>query len=114
MIYANSNLHRYNNLYKIMNDALNIIYQYDPNIVSRSIAGETILVPIRRNVGDMESIYTLNETAARIWELIDGRRSLAEIHQQMVSEFDIEPAQAEQDLLELVGELLGQGALVKI
>ena len=40
----------------------------DPNIVSRKIAGEVILVPIRKNVGDLESIYTLNEVAARIWE----------------------------------------------
>ena len=44
-------------------------YQKDASIVSREIAGEVILVPIRQNMGDMESIFTLNETASRIWEL---------------------------------------------
>jgi hypothetical protein len=57
----------------------NTIYKHDPNIVARMIGGEMILVPIRKNVGDMENIYTLNETAARIWELVDGQHSLEEI-----------------------------------
>ena len=96
-----------------MNDRLSAIYQHDPNIVSRLIAGEMVLVPIRNNVGDMECIYTLNETAARIWELIDGQRSLAQVHQQMVSEFEINPRQAELDLLELMDSLLENGALTK-
>ena len=43
---------------------LDYCYQKDPDMVSREIAGEVILVPIRRNVGDLESVYTLNETAA--------------------------------------------------
>ena len=97
-----------------MDDRLQTIYQHDPSIVSRSIAGEMILVPIRKNVGDMENIYTLNETAARVWELIDGRRSLAEVQQHMVNEFEVEPAQAEDDLLELLDSLLEEGALVKV
>ena len=97
-----------------MNDRLHTIYQHDPNIVSRSIAGEMILVPIRQHVGDLENIYTLNETGARIWELIDGQRSLSAVHQQMVLEYEIDPAQAEQDLLELVDSLLQNGALEEV
>jgi hypothetical protein len=96
-----------------MNDLMRTTYQHDPSIVSRLIAGEMILVPIRKNVGDMENIYTLNETAARIWELIDGKNSVAEIYQQMLLEYDIDPLQAEGDLHELLAELVEQGALVK-
>ena len=55
-------------------DFLNTVYKKSDSIVSRRIADEFILVSIRQNVGDLESIYTLNETAARIWELIDGKR----------------------------------------
>jgi hypothetical protein len=94
--------------------SLQTIYAHDSAIVSRSIAGEMILVPIRRNIGDMESLYTLNETAARIWELLDGQHSLAEVHEQMIEEYDIDPLQARQDLLELVENLLEQGVLVKV
>jgi hypothetical protein len=89
-------------------------YRHDPSIVSRLIAGEMILVPIRKNVGDMENIYTLNETAARIWELIDGKRTVAEVCQQMLFEYNIDPQQAELDLRELLAELTKQGVLVEI
>lgn len=92
---------------------LDRIFEHDPSIVSRAIAGEVILVPIRKNVGDLESIYTLNETGARIWELIDGQRTLSEVHQQLSQEFEIDPYTIESDLLEIVNDLLEQGALVE-
>ncbi|MCK4648720.1 PqqD family protein [bacterium] len=80
-------------------------YQKDPNIVSRKIAGEFILVPIKQNVGDLESIYTLNEVAARIWELIDGKRKVKEIKDMIVEEFEVAPKEAEKDLIELLQKL---------
>jgi hypothetical protein len=86
-------------------------YGHDPNIVDREIAGEVILVPIRDNVGDLESIYTLNETAARIWALLDGERTLAEVRDAIVAEFEVDPVDAEADLLELVGQLAAADAV---
>ncbi len=85
--------------------SLNDIYHQDPAIVSREVAGEVILVPIRDNVGDLESIYTLNATAARIWALLDGEHTLADIRDAIVAEFEVEAAEAEADLLELVEHL---------
>jgi hypothetical protein len=90
------------------------IYKQDPNIVCREIAGEMILVPIRSNVSDMASIYTLNETAAVIWQQIDGQRTLEEIKGVIINQFDVPPDQAEQDLFELVENLAGVGALVSV
>ncbi len=86
-------------------------YQQDPSIVSREIAGEVILVPIRNNVGDLESIYTLNETAARIWALLDGEHTLASVRDAIVAEFEVEADEAEVDLMELVERLGGVGAI---
>jgi hypothetical protein len=96
-----------------MDNTLHAIYQHDPSIVSRLIAGETILVPIRKNVGDLESIYTLNESGARVWTLIDGQRTLAEVIQQIVAEFDIDEVQAADDIIELIENLIGVGALIR-
>ena len=109
MIYSNRD-----EMISSKDESLRVIYAHDPAMISRVIAGEMILVPIRKNVGDMESIYTLNETGARVWELLDGQRSLAEVHEEMITEFDVEPLQARQDLLELIQALLEQGALVKV
>ena len=77
-------------------------FKQDPDIVSREIAGEYILVPVRNNVGDLDSIYTLNETAAFTWALLDGDNSLQEILNRITTEFIVEKHQAEQDLVELI------------
>jgi len=87
------------------------IYRKDPNIVSREIVGETILVPIRQNVGDMESIYTLNETAALAWSLLDGDLTLEQIKDLIVEEYDIDDQDAANDLLELIAQLDEIGAV---
>ena len=81
-----------------MND-LETIYKKSDAMVSRRIGDESILVPIRKSAGDLESIYTLNDTAAYIWELIDGKTNVGEIKEKLISEFDVKPDEAEKDLL---------------
>jgi hypothetical protein len=97
----------------MLNESKHKIYQHDPGIVSRLVGGEMILVPIRQTVGEMGSIFTLNETGARIWKLLDGHRTLAEVHAQIISEFEVDSIQAEADLMELVESLEAQGAVAK-
>jgi hypothetical protein len=70
-----------------------------------------ILVPIRRTTEEMESIFTLNETAALAWSLFDGQHSLAQIRDCILDEYSADPAQVEQDLLELVSQLQQISAL---
>ena len=86
----------------------------DSSIVSRKIADEVILVPVRHNVADLESIFTLNEVAAHIWDLLDGKTSLAEIRDSLVEEFEVTSEQAEADLLEFVQLLEKAGAVRKV
>lgn len=75
------------------------IYRKSDSMVFRKIGDECILVPIRQGVGDLDSIYTLNETAARIWDLIDGQKKVQEIKDQLLAEYDVTPSEAEKDLL---------------
>ena len=86
-------------------DYLERRYAKDPNMVFRDIEGEMILVPIRRRTADLESIYTLNETGSRIWELIDGQHTLREIRDIIVQEYEVTPEEAETDLAEFMAYL---------
>lgn len=74
-------------------------YRKSDSMVSRKIASEFILVPIRSEVGDLESIYMLNETGARIWELIDGRRTVGEIRDIVAQEYAVPHDRVEAELL---------------
>ena len=92
---------------------LDKVYKKSDSIVSRKIADEFILVPIRQNVGDLESISTLNEVAARIWELIDGKMKVREIKDKIVEEFEVTPQQAEKDLVEYIKQLKEIEAIIE-
>jgi len=93
-------------------DFLDKVYKKSDSIVSRKIADEFILVPIRQNVGDLESIFTLNEVAARIWELIDGKMKFREIKDKIVEEFEVTPQKAEKDLIEHLKQLEKINAII--
>ena len=92
---------------------LDKVYSKSDSIVFRKIADEFILVPIRQNVGDLESIYTLNETGARIWELIDGKIKVREIKEKLIEEFEVTPEEVEKDIVEHLMQLEGIKAIVK-
>jgi hypothetical protein len=79
--------------------------------VSRNIAGETILVPVRGRMGDLDSIFNLNEVACFIWNRIDGHTSLRQLVSAVCSEFEIGPEAAEADTREFVATLLDAGLI---
>ncbi len=82
-------------------------------MVSRKIGDESILVPIRRNAGDLESIYTLNDTAAYIWGLIDGQTKVGDIKEKLISEFEVKADEVERDLTEHLQQLRTLKAIIE-
>ena len=87
-------------------------FRKNENIVFRQIDEETILVPIKNNVGDMGCIYTLNEVAAFVWKLIDGHKTIEEIQQCLLKEFDVPADRAFEDLKEFVSRLQSIEAVI--
>jgi len=94
-------------------ESLDKVYRRSDEIVFRKIGEECILVPIRQGASDLESIYTLNETAARIWELLDGTATGIEIRNKITEEFDVAPEEAEKDLIHHLQELASVKAITE-
>ncbi len=88
------------------------ILKKNKNMVSRVIAGETILLPITRSSKEINAIYSLNRSAAHVWGLIDGKRSLADIKNDLMKEFDVTSSEVEKKIGKLVRELKDINALV--
>ena len=84
---------------------LKSILSHSPSIVTRKTGSEYVLVPVTNNIADMNSVYTLNETGAFIWEQIDGKKSVAEIIEAVISEYEISPEEAERDMMEFIENL---------
>jgi hypothetical protein len=86
-------------------------YVKSGEFVTRAVAGETIVVPITAGVGDLDSIYTLNEVGATIWELIDGTTTVDEIVAAVTRGFEVEDQKARADVLEFVTSLAEVGLI---
>jgi hypothetical protein len=79
-----------------------------PNVVSRQIDDEAVLVhPLQGKV------RVLNAVGARVWELADGQRTVAEIAQTITTEYDVELPRAQADVLAFCGDLAQAGVLME-
>ncbi len=94
--------------------SLNSIVQKAPSFVSRRIADEVILVPTSSKVGEIDCLFALNEVGARIWELIDGERSLKQLRDAILGEFAVSETEAQEDLTVLIEQLKEIGAIQEV
>jgi coenzyme PQQ synthesis protein D (PqqD) len=75
-----------------------------PNTASRLIAGEAVILSL-----DTKILRGLNEVGSRVWDLIDGRRTLDDIVDVIVAEFEVPRTQAAADVDVFVRELVDKG-----
>jgi len=78
-----------------------------PNIVSRIIDEEAVVVHLQQG-----RVRVLNPVGARLWELANGRRSVAELAGAIVAEYNVDEERARADVLAFINDLVTQGLLV--
>jgi len=71
---------------------------------SRLIAGEAVILSL-----DTKVLRGLNAVGSRVWDLIDGRRTLDDIVDAIVGEFDVERPQAARDVETFLRQLIDKG-----
>ncbi|MCC6140570.1 MAG: PqqD family protein [Nitrospira sp.] len=90
------------------------VYAKHPDYVQRDVAGECILVPVRRSLTDANSIYVLNETGAALWQRFDGAHTVENICTSFMDEYDVAPSQLHQDVDTLLADLLSIQAIQEV
>jgi hypothetical protein len=78
-----------------------------PQVAARIVDGAALIV-----LSDAGHVNVLNPVGTRIWELIDGTRSIEEIAQTIQGEYEVTHQQALQDVEEFVQRLVDVQALV--
>jgi hypothetical protein len=84
---------------------LNSVYSHSPSIVTRKTGTEYVLVPIANNIADMNSVYTLNDTGAFIWDLIDGKKSVKDLIRAVVAEYETDYDTAAADVNSFIADM---------
>jgi hypothetical protein len=75
-------------------------------VVSRVLDGEAVLLDLASG-----AYFGLNEVGTRFWDLLDRPRTLAEIRDALLLEFDVPRDALERDLGELVAALTKRGLI---
>ncbi|MBN1869434.1 MAG: PqqD family protein [Candidatus Omnitrophica bacterium] len=81
------------------------VLKKNSDMVTRVIDDETILLPIYKSSDDISCIFSLNKVASRVWEVIDGKRTVAQIKTKLLKEFDATPEEMNKELQTFVKEL---------
>jgi hypothetical protein len=85
---------------------LDAIPRRTPSVASRALDGEAVLVHPGQS-----KVAVLNEVGARLWELADGQRSIADMAQMIAEEYEVSLIKAEADTLAFCKDLAGRGLL---
>jgi len=88
------------------------LYLRSDSVVSRVIAGETLIVPVRKGLGDLASIYSLNEVGSVIWEALQQRRNRDEIVELVKQEFEDDGDQIQNDVETFLAEMQSAGLVL--
>jgi len=80
-------------------------------VVSRVVANEAIVVPIREDSADADSVYTFNESGTTIWSMVEEGRSAEEVAAYLASEYDISAEQAAEDTKQFLAALAKEGLI---
>ncbi len=78
-----------------------------PDAFSRTIQDMEIVLQSGRS-----ELHSFNRVGARVWELVDGHHTAADIVDVVVAEYDVDRATAEADVLELLDRLAEKQLIV--
>jgi hypothetical protein len=74
-------------------------------VVSRLIAGETLVVPVRGKVGDLASIYSFNAVGTTIWDALANPTGVTTLVDLIEQDYDVSREQAAKDVESFLQEM---------
>ncbi len=74
--------------------------------VSSSLDEESVILNLKSGV-----YYGLNSVGTRIWDMIQSPKTLAEIQETIVAEYDVEPERCGNEVMDIFKELKTAGLI---
>lgn len=75
-----------------------------PDALFQEIGGEGVILDLASS-----SYFGLDEVGVRFWQLLQADPVVASARDSLLAEYDVEPAQLEQDLEKLIEQLVEAG-----
>lgn len=78
-------------------------------VVSRLVAGETLVLPVRGNIGDLACFYSFNGAGTTMWEALQKPISFQGICDVIERNYDVNRKKAEEDVAFFLREVCSLG-----
>ena len=80
-------------------------------LIKRTIAGDTILVPVGKTVYESNGLFVLNGVGAFLWDILPEAESETELLQAVQERYDVSKEQAEKDIRVFLDKLIQMNIL---
>lgn len=74
-------------------------------LIKRSIAGETVLVPVGRTVYEANGLFVLNELGDFLWERLPEAENEEQLLASILEEYEVDEQTARRDLRAFLDKL---------
>ena len=74
--------------------------------VSSDLANEVAILDLKSGM-----YYGLNEVGSRIWQLISEPKTVGEVYETLLEEYEVEHERLEQDLIDVLQQLADRGLI---
>ena len=78
---------------------------------TRTLSGETVVVPIRARAAELDSVYTLNPVGAAIWAELEEPRTAEALAGRVAFDFEVALDVARADVSRFLETLLEEGMI---
>ena len=78
-------------------------------VVARYVAGETLVLPVRGDIGDLACFYSFNGTGTAIWEALEKPKNFKDLCDVIDRKYDVGRKKAEEDVALFVREICSLG-----
>ena len=83
-------------------------FKVSPNVLFEHVEGELVLMDL-----SSECYFGLDVVGSRVWSLLEGGATTAELVEKLLGEYEVEPVQLREDVSSLVHELFEAGLIEK-
>lgn len=95
-------------------DKIQLRYKAAEGYLARSIAGETVIVPVGERSQDLNGYATFSETGQFLWNLLTtGERTIEDMVHELAIVCEVSPEEIRDDVIAYVKKMLENGFIVQ-
>lgn len=89
-------------------------YTQSSDVVLRRVAGESLLIPVKGQLANLQSIFVLEGVGEEVWKRLNGESRLAEIVRDVADLYSVERDVVADDCDEFVRFLLDENLVEEV